>query len=165
MRLRFFPRLLVGGDFSSLLFDRVKKPMMISVSIGFGFSVSVFRFRFFGFGVSMFRFFDRFRSIDRSGARATLETSFFVELVGTGLDVPALGSHSFIHQRGGYLCASGTCVRACVDINLDGTNKERYGANRTGADDGIDGRKERIRPTAGDEKKRRAANSVGGLVD
>lgn len=59
----------------------------------------------------------------------------------------------FIHRRGGYLCASGTCVRACVDINLDGTNKERYGANRTGADDGIDGRKERIRPTAGDEKK------------
>lgn len=56
-------------------------------------------------------------------------------------------------------------VRACVDINLDGTNKERYGANRTGADDGIDGRKERIRPTAGDEKKRRAANSVGGLID
>ena len=58
------------------------------------------------------------------------------------------------------------CVRACVDINLDGTNKERYGANRSGADDGIDGRKERIRPTAGDDKKkRRAANSVGGLID
>ena len=74
---------------------------------------------------------------------------------------------SFIHQRGGYIFVRRVraCVRACVDINLDGTNKERYGANRSGADDGIDGRKERIRPTAGDdEKKRRAANSVGGLI-
>ena len=73
--------------------------------------------------------------------------------------------HSFTNAADIFVRRVRACVRACVDINLDGTNKERYGANRTGADDGIDGRKERIRPTAGDDKKRRAANSVGGLID
>jgi hypothetical protein len=113
--------------------------------------ISVFRFRFFGF--DRFRCFDvsvfRSVSIDRSGARATLETSFFVELELVWMFARSVRIHS--PTRRISLCVG--YVRACVDINLDGTNKERYGANRTGADDGIDGRKERIRPTAGDEKK------------